>query len=173
MDRSGGKKEKSQGPGKKPKGPQGTGDKKEKSMGPDKKPKGPQGTGGKKEKSQGPGKKPNDGPGVKKEKPDTKKDKTYLSNNNGQGKLSTTALIVPRLRTCCSRQSLLAECPTACVDEIRNGEKTGRQTCCGEGAAWANKCKKYTGGQARIETKPHSWKEGLQACLPSKHWLSR
>merc|ERR1712187_432489 len=140
MNRPGGKKEKSQGPGKKPKGPH---DKKEK---PGKKPK-PKGPGGKKEKPQGPGKKPK-GPGGKKEKSDTKKNKPNnrpgvkldLSNNNGQ------------------------KCPTACVEEVFNGVKTGRQTCCGQCAAWANKCKKYTRFQARLEGKPHSWMEGVKAC---------
>merc|ERR1711934_1188486 len=46
-----------------------------------------------------------------------------------------------------------------CGDEIKQGQKTGRRSCCGEGGSWYNLCGMYDGVK-----QPHTWNEGLKAC---------
>ena len=89
-------------------------------------------------------------------------DKKNNQNNNnknvwkGTGKQASvcsiinTAGLVPVI-------IFLAGCDE-CVDEIRDGKKTGELSCCSEGGSWYNEC------GTRNDPKPHTWREGVTAC---------
>ena len=51
-----------------------------------------------------------------------------------------------------------------CGKEVIRGVETGKNSCCGEGGSWFQKCKKYNQGEIRLPNFPHSWQEGKQAC---------